>query len=72
MGFTYPGPFLSSGGLTGAVSGHSRAVADLVSGKEIRDQLGERRGVNRPVERPTGRLMPTARHELVCHRLQNR
>ena len=37
----------------------------LVSGKEIRDQLGERPGVNRPVERHTGRLTPTARHELV-------
>ena len=37
----------------------------LVSGKEIRDQLGEQPGVNRPVERHTGRLTPTARHELV-------
>ena len=37
----------------------------LGSGKEIRDQVGERPGVNRPVERHTGRLTPTARHELV-------
>ena len=35
------------------------------SGKEIRFQFGEQPGVNRPVERPTGRLTPTARHELV-------
>ena len=37
----------------------------LGSGKEVRDQLGERLGVNRPVERPPGRLTPTARHQLV-------
>ncbi len=37
----------------------------LGNGKEIRDQFGERPGVNRPVERHTGRLTPTARHELV-------
>jgi hypothetical protein len=33
-------------------------------GEEIRDQLGERPGVNRPAERHTGRLTPTARHNL--------
>jgi hypothetical protein len=35
------------------------------SGKEIRFQFGEQPGVNRPVERPTGRLTPTGRHAFV-------
>jgi hypothetical protein len=39
-------------------------AVQLGSGEEVRDQLGERPGVNRPVERHTGRLTPTARHEL--------
>jgi hypothetical protein len=43
---------------------NEHGAVQIGSGKEIRDQHGERLGVNRPVERPTGRLTPTARHEL--------
>jgi len=37
----------------------------LGNGTEIRDQFGERPGVNRPVERHTGRLTPNhVRHDI--------
>jgi hypothetical protein len=48
-----------------ACNGAKHGAVQLGSGKETRDRLGERPGVNRPVERPTGRLTPTARHGLV-------
>jgi hypothetical protein len=40
-------------------------AVQLGSGKEKKYEPGERRGVTLPVERHTGWLTPTARHELV-------
>ena len=51
-------------GLSPWKAGNQFPVRTKNWGEEIRDQLGERPGVNRPVERHTGRLTPTARHEL--------